>query len=1400
MNKKLKKLILFPLFAAFILSLFSCENVLGNNSETEIKKENETPALEEEKAYIVFSLVEQKPKVTSINNGRTVSSVIVSSLFSDITFKGTRDDGLTIQLNANSFSELSGKKIEIQTGNWTFTLEAFMGKTSTNAGEKYVAKLVNQQINPGPNPISMKLTADQTAIDQPENHPGSWELTLEFPGKPINLVIISLYKYESYITATDLSTLVPAFQISKTKGVDYTGNNNQTLKIGEAERATGNYIIQVDFCVTSENPDGSIQKEVINSWQEFMRINPGALSSGSITLPQTNQVYKIEYVNAHWDTSYSGDIIVNYTKDSGELTGGVRYINLPPVTAMNWPGYEFQGWFLDSEFKTAAPASFPVSDLEDKKFYAKWRELVFNIYIDCNGDDDNDGTKDHPMQTIQAAYAKFDSPSAVDANGKPLSTIHILSDYVKENTSGLKAFDAGQGTTAPVKINIVGEKGKVKGAPVTITANLPNSQSFLYLINGQRFDISNVNIISDKKLSDEFDYNGHGCLYIENGAELTLTDSSITKYYAKGCIVAVEGECWLDNVTISNNVAVSDPDESTEWGCAVHVPTGTLHIKNKILIQNNQTFNNENTNLNKPYNLWIGKYIAPEHILHEIEIEGPITGSNIGIKLDPETRTFTKNYNSNEGSKEPENYFFSDSGFDIVKDSSGEAAVKCVVYINGNVADTDGDGSKTNPFGSLTQAVNKITSLNDESLDVTFYVSGTVKSNTVIEGSGSTNELKANSLCIEGRGSDSNWKTAAGKTVLTGDMDGDGEGDDAVITMAANIPLELRNLTITKGKSSSSGGALSYDIGKNVNIQNCIFTENEAQDCGGVIYYSGTSSNGRITITNCEFNNNIVRKTGSAYGQGGAIYFKEAELILEDVHLINNVASERGGAIYAGSNGNLKIKNSVIEKNAAGNQGGGIYISSSVFGEIEDEDSIIRQNVITQKNIATHTSENERSGGAVYVAAGGSFTMTDGEISGNASYSGGAVFVRGTFNLNGGTIKSNKRIVTNSDTNFANSAASTIYSNISSKVSGSDQSSNIEVGVPGTFNMNQGTITSTLTRGQNGAAVCVYASKNGSDPNGGTATFNMTGGEITGLTSDESAVIYLEGDPNNGESYNIIFNMSGGKISENKTVKNTGTNWNSYGFGGAIYLGQYSKFIMSGGEISDNKTYKKNAGGGIYIVKKISPEAAIPKLIFGTSAKESTIKISGNKSDTANTEKNDNIYFPDGSTTFIDIKGSLSSSSEIGINKAFTILPFSAGFVTNCSSIVPSDVFVSDLGLTITNQSGVEVSYSSGTVNISPGLPENYVCKWTQTLSGTKRTITITIKDLKGNTVTPEASSIHVDYYKGSDVIVSESSLSFELPDWWTEVPEGSPFHVKFNIKADDSVTYSYDYWPTEGE
>ncbi|MDR1469390.1 MAG: hypothetical protein LBT00_08870 [Spirochaetaceae bacterium] len=216
------------------------------------------------------------------------------------------------------------------------------------------------------------------------------------------------------------------------------------------------------------------------------------------------------------------------------------------------------------------------------------------------------------------------------------------------------------------------------------------------------------------------------------------------------------------------------------------------------------------------------------------------------------------------------------------------------------------------------------------------------------------------------------------------------------------------------------------------------------------------------------------------------------------------------------------------------------------------------------------TGNKSQNGGGVYVDTGGTLYMESGaDLTDNKSDGGGGVYVRGTFNMNGGTIRNNE---------VANGDGGGVY-----------------VDTGGTLIMESGAY---LTDNKSGGGVYVYK-----------GTFNMNDGTIS---RNKAAYTTGASQSNKGHDGGVYvgngttFIMKKGTISDNET-----DNSKSSGHGGGVHV-LMSTFEMKNGIISGNKTGPsgKGSGGGVY-----SGSSTFKKTggtIYGQEATEALKNRSGN--------------------------------------------------------------------------------------------------------------------------------------------------------------------------------------------
>ena len=293
-------------------------------------------------------------------------------------------------------------------------------------------------------------------------------------------------------------------------------------------------------------------------------------------------------------------------------------------------------------------------------------------------------------------------------------------------------------------------------------------------------------------------------------------------------------------------------------------------------------------------------------------------------------------------------------------------------------------------------------------------------------------------------------------------------------------------------------------------------------------------------------------------------------------------------------------------------------------GNSSNNASLIRVNLgsTLTMNQGVKISGNTHSFGSGVFVAGGTFTMSGGEISGNTSSShGGGVYVtvgddgryvEGTFTMNGGAISGNTVIATvsSSDASYGGGVCVERFCTFimnSGEISGNTSSSSGAqfsfgggVYVEGTFIMNDGKISGNTVTVPNRSLIRSHGG--GVYVNGGT--FTMSGGTISGntATSSTSTSTPASDAPQSygGGVYmnSGTFTMSGGAISGNTASSSSGSSSSStsYSFGGGVYVDKRGTFTKSGGGtitgytsdtvngnvVKKNNTVQSNQGHAVY--------------------------------------------------------------------------------------------------------------------------------------------------------------------------------------------------------------------------
>lgn len=160
-------------------------------------------------------------------------------------------------------------------------------------------------------------------------------------------------------------------------------------------------------------------------------------------------------------------------------------------------------------------------------------------------------------------------------------------------------------------------------------------------------------------------------------------------------------------------------------------------------------------------------------------------------------------------------------------------------------------------------------------------------------------------------------------------------GTFRIFNVTAPGAVNISGLTLARGRSSQSGGAVS------------------------------NSGNGTLTLTTCTLRNNVASSGGAVANQGNGT------LTINNSQLYDNGATIGGGAIYNGS-GTLNVTGSTIRNNLCNLIGGGLYNASGV--------ATVTSTTVANNRLVVDNPAEVHGGG---ICSRKTLTLTNCTVSGN---------------------------------------------------------------------------------------------------------------------------------------------------------------------------------------------------------------------------------------------------------------------------------------------------------------------------------------------------------------------------------------------------------------------------------
>ena len=169
-----------------------------------------------------------------------------------------------------------------------------------------------------------------------------------------------------------------------------------------------------------------------------------------------------------------------------------------------------------------------------------------------------------------------------------------------------------------------------------------------------------------------------------------------------------------------------------------------------------------------------------------------------------------------------------------------------------------------------------------------------------------------------------------------------GTDEYAAVVLFHAEPIFTNCHFVQNGTSTDTGfGGGVYNLNGAPQFHDCRFIDNRARWGGGYAAWE-TGQPDHPVFINCEFIGNTAQL-------GGGMSNMRSQPVIDGCVFRNNTATELGGGLYNdGSdccphwNGSFILRNSLIERNTAGDSGGGIH--NALFGQPLIENCTIREN------------------------------------------------------------------------------------------------------------------------------------------------------------------------------------------------------------------------------------------------------------------------------------------------------------------------------------------------------------------------------------------------------------------------------------------------------------------------
>ncbi|CAD7697744.1 unnamed protein product [Ostreobium quekettii] len=256
-----------------------------------------------------------------------------------------------------------------------------------------------------------------------------------------------------------------------------------------------------------------------------------------------------------------------------------------------------------------------------------------------------------------------------------------------------------------------------------------------------------------------------------------------------------------------------------------------------------------------------------------------------------------------------------------------------------------------------------------------------------------------------------------------------GNSGGAALVDGPSLVFELtRNVTFISNNATTDGGAVAIEETQVASISGAMFVTNAASGMGGAVSAKASAAASNLSISRAKFIRNNAT-TGAGIGVSGSM---QHCAFGSDVELEENVASQRGGGLFASDAQSLQASGAVFTRNRAANNGGAAFLKAvagsfvAAFSNVSVHNNFAGRGgglfgegkalnlLLTGGCNFTNNTAESGGGGAVGMVGGETMLVEDAEFSLNAARdsAGGAILFEAraesrTFQASGVSIMNN---------------------------------------------------------------------------------------------------------------------------------------------------------------------------------------------------------------------------------------------------------------------------------------------------------------------------------------------------------------------------------------------------------